>query len=196
MRMLVELMSLAFSLAPPLVTTEGVTLDEAGRAPVTLPFVGVQLDVGVPDGLGASLVVTPARFLRLHVGGLNNGVGSGARLGAWLVAFPSGPFRPLVGFDAGYVFGGQGAWLPQLVSDATARQVIDGLTVGFVNAHVGFELGSKNVAFTLRAGLSYIDVSGGSLAFATSARSQVNADGLTLTGLIPSARLGFLICFG
>lgn len=87
--MLVAALALALTSAPPpLVTTEGIVLDEDGRAPWAAPPVGVQLDVGVPDGIGASLVYTPGRSLRLLVGGLGNGVGAGGRAGVLLVAFP------------------------------------------------------------------------------------------------------------
>ena len=66
------------------------------------------------------------------------------------MAFPRSVFRPLIGVDAAYVFGGQGAWLPQLISNKAWRNSITGVNVGFLDAHVGFELGSKNVAFTLQ----------------------------------------------
>ncbi len=190
------LAALALTAAPPLVTTEGVALEESGKAPVELPFIGVQIDAGAPDGIGASLVVTPGRYFRLHVGGLTNGVGTGVRIGVMLVAFPTLAFRPLIGVDAGYVFGGQGAWLPQLLTDQTARNAVTGLNVGFANAQVGFEIGSKNVAFTLRAGLSYVDLGATSQSIATSGSTSISASGLALRGFIPSARLGFLFSFG
>jgi hypothetical protein len=173
-----------------------VTLEEDGRAPWSSPFIGVQLDVGVPDGIGASLVVTPGRFLRVSLGGLSNGVGAGVRLGVTLLAFPSSIFRPLLAVDGGYVFGGQAVWLPQLIDDATLRSAITGVNVGFATAQIGFELGSKHFAFTLRAGLSYVDVGVGSQSISTGGTSTVTANGLAVRGFIPSARLGFIFCFG
>lgn len=190
------LAALALTAAPPLVTAEGVALDDKGNKPSSTPFLGVQVDVGAPDGIGASLVVTPWRYLRLSVGGLSNGVGAGARAGLTLVAFPNSAFRPLLGVDGGYVFGGQAAWLPGLISDANLRNVISGVSVGFGNAHVGFELGSKYVAFTLRAGLSYVDLTMGSQSLPAGDNASISANGISLKGVIPSARLGFIICFG
>lgn len=190
------LAALVLLAAPPLVTAEGVALEESGKAPWTAPFIGVQLDVGAPDGIGASVVVTPARYLRLIVGGLNNGVGTGARLGVMLVAFPRFAFRPTLGLDAGYVFGGQGEWLPQLLQDAQVRGALSHVNVAFANAQVGFELGSKHVAFFLRAGLSYVDLTLGAQRLDTSATSAVTVQGITLSGFLPSARLGFLFMFG
>ncbi len=195
--MLAAALALALTAAPPpLVTAEGVTLEEDGRAPWSAPPVGIQLDVGVPDGIGASLVYTPGRYLRLSVGGLSNGVGAGVRAGATLVAFPTSIFRPLLGVDGGFVSGGHLAWLPPLLDDEAARTAITGVSVGFVNAQLGFELGSKHVAFTLRAGLSYVELVAPKQSYSTGGVSTVTVSGLALTGFIPSARLGLLFCFG
>lgn len=186
----------ALAATPPLVTSEGVTLDDKGKAPFEAPFFGVQIDAGAPDGIGASLVVTPGRFFRLHAGGLTNGVGSGVRFGAMLMAFPSFAFRPFIGIDGGYVFGGELAWLPQLLKDESLRNAVTGVSVGFANAQVGFEVGSKNVAFTLRAGLSYVDIGMANQSISTGGTSMVTVSGIALRGFIPSARLGFIFCFG
>lgn len=175
-----------------MVTAEGET---AGEAPA-LPFVGVALDVGVPDGLGAGLVVTPFRYLRLHLDGLSNGVGSGVRFGVQAMALPNFPFRPFIAIDGGYVFNGVGAWLPQLISDQNLKNAISSITVGFVNGHVGFELGSKNVAITIRAGLSYVDLGAASQTYSTGPSSNVSTGALTLRGFVPSARVGLLFNFG
>lgn len=188
------LTAVALAATPPLVTAEGVTLEDDGRRPVSMPFLGVQVDVGVPDGIGASLVGSPVRYLRLSLGGLSNGVGAGVRLGATLVAFPTSIFRPLLGVDGGYVFGGQAAWLPQLITDETMRNLVSGANVAFGSAQVGFELGSKNFAFTLRAGLAYVDVGLPSQTFAAGG-GTFTAQGVSLRGIIPSARLGFIVCF-
>lgn len=188
--------ALLLAAAPPLVTAEGVALDEAGRKPWSAPFIGVQLDVGVPDGIGASLVVTPGRFFRVSVGGLSNGLGAGVRLGMTLVAFPTSIFRPILGVDGGYVFGGQAAWLPELIEDEAVRSAISFVNLGFVNAQLGFELGSKNVAFTLRAGLSYIDAGFAPQRFSTGGASTLTSSGVGIKGFIPSARLGFIFLFG
>lgn len=188
--------AVALASSPPLVTTEGVTLDETGKAPFEAPFFGVQIDAGAPDGIGASLVITPGRFLRLHVGGLTNGVGSGARVGVMLLAFPTFAFRPFLGVDGGYVAGGVGAWLPQMLTDASLRNAITGVSVAFANAQVGFELGSKNVALTLRAGLSYVDLGANNQSITTGVNSSVTVSGIAVHGFIPSARFGFIFNFG
>jgi hypothetical protein len=194
--MLVAALALTLTTLPPLVTAEGVTLEENGAAPWSAPPIGIQLDVGVPDGIGASLVYTPGRYLRLLVGGLSNGVGAGVRAGAQLVAFPTSIFRPLLSVDAGWVFGGQLAWLPPLLDDEVARKAISGMTVGFANVQLGFELGSKHFAVTLRAGLSYVELRAPSQSYAAGGASTLTLNGLSVTGFVPSARLGLLFSFG
>lgn len=181
--------------APPLVTAEGVTLDESGKQPFEVPFIGAQVDVGAPDGIGASLVVNPGRYLRIHAGGLNNGIGSGVRFGATIVTFPESAFRPIIGVDVGYVFAGTGAWLPQLIDDAAIRNAISGVHLAFANGQVGFEAGSKHVAFTLRAGISYVSMTAANQEVSTGANSSVTISGIAVTAVIPSARLGVLVCF-
>jgi hypothetical protein len=193
--MLNAVLALAVSLTPPLLTAEGVALDEKGQRPFEAPFLGAQLDVGAPDGIGASLVVAPGRFFRIHAGGLNNGVGSGVRIGATLIAFPSFGFRPLLGFDAGHAFGGAGEWLPQVMPDVRIAKLISGASVSFANLQVGFELGTPTFAFTLRAGMSWVDIGVASQRLDTSATSSVSASGLVVSGFIPSARLGLLFFF-
>ncbi len=194
-------MSSFLALAVALVMTAplapGSVVDVPGRTDSNVPFFGVQFDVGAPDGIGASAVLTPFRFLRLQVGGLTNGVGSGVRMGVMLLAFPRSPFRPLLGVDGGYVYGGLGPWLPQLIDDPRLRAWVTGLSVGFVNAQVGFELGSKHVALTLRVGLSYIDVGLRSQTLDVGVEgAPLTVTGIAISGFIPSARLGVLFCFG
>lgn len=193
--MLNVVLALAVTVAPPLLTAEGVALDEKGHRPFEAPFLGAQLDVGAPDGIGASLVVAPGRFVRIQAGGLNNGVGSGVRIGATLIAFPSFGFRPLLGLDAGHAFGGAGEWLPQLLPDARIGNLVKGASVSFVNLQLGFELGTPTFAFTLRAGMSWVDIGVASQRLDTSATTSVTASGLQVSGFIPSARLGLVFFF-
>lgn len=161
------------------------------------PLLGVHLEAGVPDGLAASAVVTPGGHLRLELGGLNNGIGSGARVGASLVSFPMFFLRPLIGADAGAVFGGFGEWLPALLTSSSLRDAVRGATVKFINAQVGLELGSPYFSLTLRAGASYVDVALQDRAVSLGAETaSVSASNVTIKAFIPSARVGLLFCFG
>jgi hypothetical protein len=163
----------------------------------TPPLFGVHLEAGVPDGLAASFVVTPGGFLRLEAGALNNGIGSGARVGASLVGFPMFFLRPLIGADAGAVFGGFGEWLPPLLTSSSLRDAVRGATVKFINAQLGLELGSPYFSLTLRAGASYVDVALQDRPVSIGAETtSVSASNFTVKAFIPSARVGLLFCFG
>lgn len=180
---------------PPLLTAEGTRWGDDGKQ-VDHPFLGVALDAGFPDGAGASFLVMPLRFLRVQVAGLTNGLGVGVRLGATLVAFPTWPVRPTLAVAGGYTYGGQGAWLLEYIGDATLRAALSNVTVAFVSAHGGLELGSKNVALTLQAGVSWVDVNLGSQAVDLGSGVSVKAAGSLLRGFVPTARVGLLFCFG
>jgi hypothetical protein len=174
--------------AAPLVTSEG----ELAGAEASHPFFGVQGDVGLPDGAGASLLVMPVSWLRLHVGGLATLSGSGARAGVTLVAFPKSGVRPIVGAEGGYAFQGSATWLPYLGALPVLSRALEQVSYGWGSAHVGFELGSPHFAVVLRGGLSYVDL--------TFAGPRVDVGGatlmassMTLRGVVPSARVGLMI---
>ena len=174
----------------PLVTSEG----ELAGAEEAHPFFGVQGDVGLPDGAGASLLVMPVSWMRLHVGGLATLSGSGARAGVTLVAFPKSGVRPIVGVEGGYAFSGSATWIPYLGTLPVLSRALEQVSYGWGSAHVGFELGSPHFAIVLRGGLSYVDL--------TFAGPRLDVGGATLTassmslrGVVPSARVGLMIAF-
>jgi hypothetical protein len=176
--------------AAPMVTAGG---DVAG-APETHPVFGVQADVGLPDGAGASAMVMPVSWVRVHVGGLATLSGSGVRAGVTLLAFWKSPVRPILGVEAGYSFTGSARWLPFANAAPWLEHSLDQVSYGWGSAHAGFEVGSRHVAVVLRGGLSYIDV--------TFAGPRVDVGGASLTassmslrGVVPSARLGLMIAF-
>lgn len=178
---------------PPLLTAEGTSV---GEVKSDMPFIAVTIDAGLPDGLGASLSVMPLSFLRVSLGGLTNGVGAGVRLGVTLLAFPRWPVRPLVSVDGGYVFGGHAPWALDFITDTSLRTALSQVNVGFVNAHAGLEMGSRNIAVVLRGGVSWIDVDLGGQSLTLGGGVSVTAAATSLRGFIPSARLGLMISFG
>jgi prepilin-type processing-associated H-X9-DG protein len=181
--------------APPLLTAEGQSIGIDGRPVEDHPFLGIIVEGGIPDGLSAGVEVSPLSFMRLHLAAVSNGVGLGVRVGLALVAFPRFPIRPMIAFDAGYVFSGTGAWALQFITDPTLRSALSAVNAGFVDGHVGLEFGSKHFSVVLRGGLSYVDVDLGGHTFTTGANSTLTAGGTSLRGFIPSARLGLQVCF-
>jgi hypothetical protein len=138
----------------------------------------------------------PVSFLRLEAGALSNGVGVGVRGGATLVAFPSGVVRPTLGVEGGYTWGGRGMWALEFIADANLKAALSNLDVAFVTARLGVELGSRNFAFTLQVGASYLDARLGVQTLDFGGGVTLQATGTRLHGFIPSARLGLLFCFG
>jgi hypothetical protein len=174
----------------PLVTAEG---DVAG-APADHPHFGVQADVGLPDGVGASAMVMPVSWVRVHVGGLATLSGSGVRAGVTLLAFSRAPVRPTLGVEAGYSFTGSARWLPFVDAVPGLSSALDQVSYGWASAHAGFELGSRHVALVLRGGLSYVDLTFAGPRLDVGGAS-LSASSMSLRGLIPSARVGLMVAF-
>ncbi len=158
------------------------------------PLLGVQADVGLPDGVGASMLVMPWSWLRLHVGGLATLSGAGLRAGVTLVAFPSMGVRPLLAVDVGYSFMGSAKWLPVVGTLPVLDTALAQVSYAFGSAHLGFEIGSANVAFVIRGGLSYVDLSFAGPRLDIEGAS-LTASSMSVRGIIPSARVGLLFAF-
>jgi hypothetical protein len=177
----------AFS-PPPLVEAENVREAE----PQVLRL-GVLVDVGIPDGAGASLVVKPTTWLRVQAGAIGNGIGAGVRAG--LVLSPlDWPVRPTLSVEAGHYFDGDASWLLGDASSAALKSFLSRVSYDFAEGHLGLEFGSKRFAFFLRAGLAYVDVS---VPNPTQLLSNQAADGTGqaahIRSPLPSAKLGFVL---
>src|SRR4051812_17568326 len=92
-----------------------VTTAQGAPAPAapagSLPWLGLQIDAGVPDGAQASLVLRPWKALRFSVGGGYNLISKGVRGGVSLLPFGRGPSLTV---EAGHFFEGD--------ANATARK--------------------------------------------------------------------------
>src|SRR4051794_18607446 len=66
---------------------------------------GAALDVGVPDGAGASVVFRPAPWLRFAASGLHNAVSPGVRASATYAPFSPG-LTPSLTLEGGHFFPG------------------------------------------------------------------------------------------
>jgi hypothetical protein len=183
---------------PPLVTADGDRFDVDGKKVSDPQFFGVRVDVGLPDGVGAAVLVLPVPWLGVHLAGLHNGAGAGLRIGLELVGFPSWRwFRPTLSADVGSFTGGDASFLAPLApaeAQPLLRSTLSRLSYQFANAQVGFELGTKTFSFLLRAGLSYLDGSLGSPS-AQVGTSTISTNGIRIHGVFPSARLGLMVCF-
>jgi hypothetical protein len=156
------------------------------------PWLGAQLDVGFPDGVGASAMVMPTDWLRVQVGGSWNGASRGLRAGLVALPFPSffQSVRPTVSIEGGYAFDTTSQWLIDLAQDPALKAALAKVSVLHATGQLGLEFGSKYFSFFLRGGLSYVDVQ-----LASYQGESAALEGLALHGLFPSGKLGFLVCF-
>jgi hypothetical protein len=119
-------------------------------------YVGLTLDVGLPDILGLAIAARPAGWLRLFAGGSTDLFSGGIGGGATLI-----PLRtmasPSLTVEGGHVFAAATHGIPQKIGIP-----VDGQRIGYdyFDAHAGLEVGAqKRVSFFLHAGISYIDMS-------------------------------------
>lgn len=119
---------------------------------------GVMGDVGLPDGMVASLAYRAHPHLDLHLGLGHNTNGFGARTGAaWL------PLRaalsPFAALEAGwYLQADTPGWLQDTAKSAGLDdKTLQRVGYWFANAHLGVRVGSPTAAFYLQGGLSFID---------------------------------------
>lgn len=206
------LLAYAPAAAAPVESLSGPTQPEANltaSAPpvpptTSLPFLGAMVATGLPDGATASLVVRPASFVHVEVGGGYNLISKGVRAGVTLVPFGVGPSATL---EAGRFFEGDANGLVRQFAGASFGEsaVLQRVGYDFVNAHLGLHFGSQRVTFFIHGGMSYIranvhnvseQLAGGS----SSSGSSSSASQTTVTFnqdpqvrvFTPSGKLGFI----
>lgn len=171
--------------------------ESVDKAP-ELPFGGLQLDIGVPDGLMLSAVVRPAWWARLHAGAGSNSLSPGIRAGAALTPFGSGPSLAL---EAGHYFEGDANGLVEGITGAPseAHAVLRRIGYDFANAHLGLEFGQERVQFFVHGGITYLrttvhDVNAVINEDSTSQQSMtidITKDP-TVVAMVPSVKIGII----
>jgi hypothetical protein len=158
---------------------------------------GIQLDAGLPQGFGASLVLRPWRALRLFAGGINNTLSSGLRGGLTIAPFFF-PLAPTLSVEAG---GLGSADLTSALRWVAGNQLPEGVSATgsyrFASALLGLELGSPSrfVVF-VGAGLSYVAASAEASSQAISAGSttaSLDPGELSFRATLPSVRAGLTL---
>jgi hypothetical protein len=181
-------------------------LTAAGTAPAprkALPRLGMMADAGLPDGVTASLVYRPRRWVRAHVGGGYNMISPGVRAGATLAPFGWGPSLSL---EAGHYLEGNANRVARKLAGSSFNDsaLLERVGYDFANAHLGFEVGYRRVTFYLHAGMSYLhgtlhnaqtvlqSEAGGSGLVSSSSEVTVARDPV-LKAFVPSAKLGVIV---
>ncbi len=187
--------------SPPLVASRTPERDvptiqsaAADRGP-SRRWLGVTVDAGIPDGMAASVALRPWHWLRIQAGGMHNTISPGLRGGISLVPFYFW-ITPSLTVEAGHYFEGDATWIARrLTSNRNLDPLFRKVGYDFGNAHLGLELGSpRSVSFFLRAGISYVQMTGKGVQQAIN-DPTIQAGDVKLSGAIPSAKLGLLIYF-
>lgn len=161
---------------------------------------GAMLDVGAPDGVGVSLVLRPAPWLRINGGVTTNTLSLGLRGGISLV--PLSTFvSPSINLDLGHYFDANYNTLVDRFGGIPLKTntPIDDVGYNYGGASVGLEIGKpERFSFSLKAGLAH-----GSLVIQDAERllqdvtgdPDITAKPLTFRFTTPSIKLGFLLYF-
>lgn len=155
------------------------------------PWLGLGIDVGVPDGANIAAIWRPYHWLRFHAGGSHNLVGFGLRGGLSLIPFDEW-ISPSLVLEGGRFFDGDLQGFMEGVLGVDSDAVPERVSYNYANLHLGLELGSPDFTFYLRGGYSLVDAqltpaegSGG---------DDIRFEGdATVTVLAPSAKLGFIL---
>ena len=178
----------------------GISGAPAQPTAAKLTAVGVMADVGLPDGVGASLVYRPAKWLRLTGGGTYNMISSGLRAGVSLLPFGWGPS---VSLEGGHYFDGNANGLVRKFAGSSyqSNSVLERVGYDYANAHLGLDLGFRRVTFFIHAGMSFIRASVHNLDEAIQSQQQSSSSSTTLSfkqdpiirAITPSAKLGLIV---
>lgn len=171
----------------------------AAASVVPLKF-GVMLDVGAPDGIGASGVVRPLSWLRLNAGMTTNTISFGVRGGASLLVL-STFIAPTLNVDVGHYFGGDYNKLIERLggSPGTGTALVRDVSYEYATGSLGLEVGPHDSwAVMLHVGLSYwsIHVQETQQFLQDSTNDpSITATPLNVRLTSPSLKLGFLYYF-
>ena len=158
------------------------------------------LDVGAPDGVGVSLVLRPAPWLRINGGVTTNTLSLGVRGGISLV--PLSTFvSPSINLDLGHYFDANYNTLVDRFGGIPLKTSvpIDDVGYNYGGASVGLEIGRpERFSFSVRVGLAH-----GSLIIQDAERllrdvtgdPDITAKPLAFRFTTPSVKLGFLFYF-
>jgi len=121
----------------------------------SLPLLGVMVDVGVPDGLMASLVARPWTWMRVSAGGGTNSISNGWRAGISLLPFGAGPSATL---EYGRYQDGDANDLAKkfVGGNFNGSPALERVGYEFMNAHLGLDFGSRNVVFFVHGGVTML----------------------------------------
>lgn len=180
---------------PPVTATAAPPADDPAR----LPSIGLGADVGLPDGLMASLVVRPTPILRAHLGAGANSASPGFRGGVSVLPFGIGPSLTLEG---GHYLAGNASGIARTLFGGLGQfaSYVGKIGYTFVNTHAGLDFGGESFTFFIHGGVTYLraTLSDVHVPMETSTRADAPATTLTfredpvLRMWTPSAKIGLI----
>lgn len=130
-----------------------VSTSPAGFAKTRTPVWGIDMDIGLPDGIMAGAVARPWPYGRVQVSAGTNGVSMGLR-GGVVLRMPN-LISPALSVEAGHYFDGNASKLANALG-AHDSPLAKSVGYQFVNLHVGLEVGSRRSSFFIHGGMSYV----------------------------------------
>lgn len=182
----------------------GAALDvSAHAAPATgatdAPRIGAGLDIGLPDGATASIVVRPVRSIRAHAGVSHNAISLGERVGLTWVPL-SWWVSPTLSLEYGHYADGNANPLVRMVSgdQSFSSAVLDRVGYDYANAHAGLEIGRRWFTFYIHAGYSRVtgtvhNLSAETMSESSGTTSVTFSKDPSVRLWSVSARLGFIV---
>ncbi len=174
---------------------------DARPAPPWQTRLGMVVDVGAPDGIGAAVLVRPLRWLRLHVGGTINSLGQGVRGGASLIPLEL-LVSPSLNVDVGHFFNADHEQLLARLrgeSPTSGSSPVQGGGYDYASASLGLEVSPwRYVTFFGQVGLSYWSFRVDDVeTFIGDAEGDpdITAKPLSLRLTSPAVKLGLLVYF-
>jgi hypothetical protein len=175
-----------------------------------LPWLGLMTDVGIPDGMQASIVLRPERWLRASVSGGYNLISKGVGGGLTILPFGRGPS---ISFEGGHYFDGDAsAAAARLAGPAFSGSsfmqndsaLIQRVGYDYANLQLGLDFGYERVTFFIHGGMSYVQGkvhNVDTLVQSNPAINGVDANGLevsikgdpTVKYIGPSAKIGLIV---
>jgi hypothetical protein len=173
----------AATLAPAVAAADApaASLSASAAAP-RKHYVGLLVDIGVPDLVGLSIMVRPLHWLHLTATGTTDLFSGGIGGGVTVVPLDK-IVSPSLTVDGGHVFAAATHGIPRSIGIP-----LDGDRIGYdyFDAQAGIEIGAnKRAFFFLHAGVSYMDI-----AYTPPKDSNMGFKDASLRIWGPSAKLG------
>lgn len=195
---------LALTAGPAALAAEATTAQSA-PAPLppapSLPWLGIQIDAGVPDGAQAALVLRPWKALRFSLGGGYNIISKGVRGGVSLLPFGRGPSLTIEG--GRFFEGNANAAARKYMGDFEDIAILQRVGYDYANAHLGLDFGYQRVTFFIHGGMSYLrgKIRDANQFFTDPSIDGMNANGVevkikqdpTVVAIGPSAKIGLIV---